>query len=70
MNADIIDVQTILLPEIDTQVNALGIEGGGELAHVGMNAAVANAVFHARGVRVRELPMRLENLLAGLSSTS
>ena len=45
------------------QVNDLGIKGVGELANVGMNAAVANAVFHATGVRVRKLPIRLEKLL-------
>jgi xanthine dehydrogenase YagR molybdenum-binding subunit len=67
VNADIIDVQTIMLPEIDTQVNKLGIKGVGELGNVGMNAAVANAVFHATGVRVRELPIRLEKLLAALT---
>jgi xanthine dehydrogenase YagR molybdenum-binding subunit len=68
VNADIIDVQTIMLPEIDTQVNKLGIKGVGELGNVGMNAAVANAVFHATGVRVRELPVRLEKLLGSLQS--
>jgi xanthine dehydrogenase YagR molybdenum-binding subunit len=44
-------------------VNPLGIKGLGELGNVGMNAAVANAVYHATGVRVRELPIRLEKLL-------
>jgi xanthine dehydrogenase YagR molybdenum-binding subunit len=68
VSADIIDVQTLMLPEIDTQVNKLGIKGVGELGNVGMNAAVANAVFHATGVRVRELPIRLEKLLGSLTS--
>jgi xanthine dehydrogenase YagR molybdenum-binding subunit len=68
VNADIIDVQTFMVPEIDTQVNKLGIKGVGELGNVGMNAAVANAVFHATGVRVRELPVRLEKLLGSLQS--
>ncbi|MEI9966061.1 MAG: hypothetical protein WDM92_16850 [Caulobacteraceae bacterium] len=63
MNADIGEVEVIMLPEQDDQVNALGIKGVGELGNVGMNAAVANAVFHATGVRVRDLPVRLENLL-------
>jgi xanthine dehydrogenase YagR molybdenum-binding subunit len=67
VNADIADIQTIMLPEVDTQVNKLGIKGVGELGNVGMNAAVANAVFHATGVRVRELPIRLEKLLASLA---
>jgi xanthine dehydrogenase YagR molybdenum-binding subunit len=64
VNADIADVQVILIPEEDHQVNQLGIKGLGELGNVGTNAAVANAVYHATGIRVRELPIRLENLLA------
>lgn len=63
VSADMQEVTTILLPEQDTQVNALGIKGVGELGNVGLNAAVANAVFHATGVRVRELPIRVEKLL-------
>ena len=49
--------------ESNRQVNALGIKGLGELGNVGTNAAVANAVHHATGIRVRDLPIRLENLL-------
>jgi xanthine dehydrogenase YagR molybdenum-binding subunit len=64
VNADIPSHQVIILPEHDRQVNALGIKGVGELGNVGMNAAVANAVFHATGVRVRKLPIRIEDLLA------
>ena len=64
VNADIPHYQAIILPEEDREVNELGIKGVGELGNVGMNAAVANAVFHATGVRVRELPVRIEKLLA------
>ena len=64
VNADITDVTTILVPEKDHEVNPLGIKGIGELGGVGLNAAVANAVYHATGVRVRKLPIRLENLLS------
>ncbi len=63
VNADIGEVTTIFLPEQDRQVNDLGIKGLGELGNVGLNAAVANAVFHATGVRIRELPIRIEKLL-------
>jgi xanthine dehydrogenase YagR molybdenum-binding subunit len=63
VNADIDQVETIMIPEEDRQVNELGIKGLGELGNVGLNAAVANAVYHATGVRVRELPIRLEKLL-------
>ncbi len=63
MNADIGDVEAILVPEQHTQVNPLGIKGIGEIGIVGMNAAVANAVYHATARRVRELPIRIEDLL-------
>jgi xanthine dehydrogenase YagR molybdenum-binding subunit len=63
VNADIDIADVILVPEQDTQVNDLGIKGLGELGNVGTNAAIANAVYHATGVRVRELPIRLEHLL-------
>ena len=63
VNADAPDVTTILVPEEDRQVNDLGIKGLGELGNVGLNAAVANAVFHATGVRIRNLPIRLEELV-------
>ncbi len=63
VNADIGTVTTILVPEEDHQVNDLGIKGLGELGNVGLNAAVANAVYHATGVRVRTLPVRIEKLL-------
>ena len=65
VNADIGEIQVLMLPEEDHAVNDLGIKGVGELGNVGMNAAVANAVFHATGVRVRDLPIRLEMLLDG-----
>jgi xanthine dehydrogenase YagR molybdenum-binding subunit len=65
VNADVGKVDVIMLPEVDTAVNPAGVKGLGELGNVGTNAAVANAVFHATGVRVRTLPIRLENLLNG-----
>ena len=67
--ADIHDVQTIMLDEADSLVNSLGIKGVGELGVTGVNAAVANAVYHATGVRVRKLPIRLESVL-GAATTS
>jgi xanthine dehydrogenase YagR molybdenum-binding subunit len=63
VNADIPETEVIMVPEEDTEVNPLGIKGIGELGNVGMNAAVGNAVFHATGVRLREIPIRLESLL-------
>jgi CO/xanthine dehydrogenase Mo-binding subunit len=49
--------------EEDSFVNPAGVKGIGELGNVGTAAAVANAVYHATGVRVRQLPIRLEKLL-------
>lgn len=63
VNADIQEVETLIVPEEDSEVNGLGIKGLGELGNVGVNAAVANAVFHATGVRVRSLPIRIDNLI-------
>ena len=62
VNADIGQIEVIMVPEEDTLVNPLGIKGIGELGMVGMNAAVANAVYNATGRRIRELPIRLEKL--------
>jgi xanthine dehydrogenase YagR molybdenum-binding subunit len=64
VNADIQSIQVLLVPETDDRINSLGVKGIGELGIVGLNAAVANAVFHATGRRVRELPLRIEKLLA------
>jgi xanthine dehydrogenase YagR molybdenum-binding subunit len=63
VNADVASVEVILVPEEDREINPLGIKGVGELGNVGTAAAVANAVYHATGVRVRDLPIRLEKLL-------
>jgi xanthine dehydrogenase YagR molybdenum-binding subunit len=63
VNADIPSIDVIIVPEQDDRVNPLGVKGIGEIGIVGMNAAVANAVFHATGKRVRELPIRAEKLL-------
>jgi xanthine dehydrogenase YagR molybdenum-binding subunit len=63
VNADVQDVDIILVSEQDDSVNPAGVKGIGELGNVGTAAAVANAVFHATGTRVRELPVRLEKIL-------
>ena len=64
VNADIQQLDVILVPEEDSFVNPAGVKGIGELGNVGTAAAVANAVYHATGIRVRQLPIRLEKLLA------
>jgi len=62
VNADTPSVEVILLSEQDDHLNPAGVKGIGELANVGTNAAVCNAIFHATGQRIRKLPVRLENL--------
>ena len=52
-----------MVPEVDTQINPLGIKGLGELGIVGGSAALANAVYNATGTRIRDLPVRIETLL-------
>jgi len=66
VHADIGEVVTLIVPETDTAINPLGIKGVGELGNTGMNAAVASAVFHATGIRVRRIPIRLDDVMAGL----
>ena len=56
----------MLLENFDDKANVLGAKGVGELGNCGANAAVANAVFNATGVRVRHFPITLEKLLPGL----
>jgi xanthine dehydrogenase YagR molybdenum-binding subunit len=63
VNADVEEVKIILVPEEDHDVNPVGIKGLGELANVGTAAAVSNAVYHATGVRIRNLPIRIEHIL-------
>jgi len=63
VNADVGEVEVILVPEIDDEVNPAGVKGLGELGNVGTNAAVANAVYHATGKRIRHIPIRIEDLL-------
>jgi xanthine dehydrogenase YagR molybdenum-binding subunit len=63
VNADVQQLDVILVSEEDHDVNPAGIKGLGELGNVGTAAAIANAVFHATGMRVRKLPIRIEDLL-------
>jgi xanthine dehydrogenase YagR molybdenum-binding subunit len=63
VNADVPSLEAILVEEHDPHVNALGIKGVGEIGVTGSAGAVANAVWHATGVRVREFPITLDRLL-------
>ena len=64
--ADVGDVQAHWIDEHDPHVNAMGSKGIGEIGIVGTAAAVVNAVYHATGVRVRDLPVTLDKVLAQL----
>lgn len=63
VNADVHDINVIFVEEQDNIVNPLGIKGLGEIGIVGVPAAIANAVYHATGKRVRDLPITLDKLL-------
>ena len=66
VNADIHDIDVIFVAEHDDKANPLGVKGVGEIGIVGTAAAIANAVYHATGVRVRDLPITVDKVLAGL----
>ncbi len=63
VNADVPMVESIVVPEDDPHVNEIGVKGIGEIGIVGAAAAIANAVYHATGKRVRDLPITLDKLL-------
>lgn len=62
-NADVHDIDVIFVDEHDEEVNPLGVKGLGEIGIVGTAAAIANAIFHATGKRVREWPITLDKLI-------
>ena len=66
VNADVPSLDVLTVEEHDPHVNALGIKGVGEIGVTGSAGAVANAVWHATGVRVRRFPIRIEELLTGI----
>jgi xanthine dehydrogenase YagR molybdenum-binding subunit len=61
--ADIGSIDVEFIGKPDPKLNALGVKGLGEVAMVGVAPAIANAVFHATGKRVRNLPVRIEDLI-------
>ncbi len=63
VNLDIGQLEAHFVDEEDPHVNPLGVKGLGEIALVGLAPAIANAVFHATGKRVRTLPIRIEDVL-------
>jgi CO/xanthine dehydrogenase Mo-binding subunit len=69
VNADVRDVDVLFVGEPDS-MTPLGTKGVGELAITGMAAAIANAVYHATGTRVRSLPISIEKVLGRESGSS
>jgi xanthine dehydrogenase YagR molybdenum-binding subunit len=63
VHADVHDIEVIFVDEPDDIINPLGIKGMGEIGIVGVAAAIANAIYHATGKRVRDLPISLDKLL-------
>jgi xanthine dehydrogenase YagR molybdenum-binding subunit len=63
VNADVPSLEALLIDEFDPHVNALGIKGVGEIGITGTGGAIANAVWHATGVRVRRFPIRIDDLV-------
>jgi xanthine dehydrogenase YagR molybdenum-binding subunit len=62
-HADVHGIEVIFVDEEDDEINPLGVKGVGEIGIVGTAAAIANAVYHATGKRVRELPITVDKLL-------
>jgi xanthine dehydrogenase YagR molybdenum-binding subunit len=63
VNADIGTIDATLIDEHDPYVNPIGVKGGGEIGITGAAASLANAVYHATGKRVRDLPITLDKIL-------
>jgi xanthine dehydrogenase YagR molybdenum-binding subunit len=62
-NADIGDIEVIFVNEPDPEVTPMGVKGVGEIGIVGTAAAVANAIFHATGKRLRDLPITIDKII-------
>lgn len=69
VNDDVRSLEAYWIDEEDPDLNPMGSKGIGEIGIVGTAAAVANAVFHATGVRFRELPLRPDRVLAALAAS-
>jgi xanthine dehydrogenase YagR molybdenum-binding subunit len=63
VNADVPQIDVIFVDERDDEINPLGVKGVGEIGIVGTAAAIANAIYHATGKRVRDLPITVDKLM-------
>ena len=62
-HADVPDIDVVFIEEHDPYANPIRVKGLGEIGMTGVAAAIANAVYHATGVRVRDLPITLDKLI-------
>ena len=63
VNADIGDIDITIVDEHDAHINELGTKGVGEIGITGVAAAIANAIYHATGKRIRDLPITPDKLV-------
>jgi xanthine dehydrogenase YagR molybdenum-binding subunit len=64
VNADVRDIEVVFVDEHDDKVSPIGVKGLGEIGIVGTAAAIANAIYHATGKRIREMPITIDKILA------
>jgi xanthine dehydrogenase YagR molybdenum-binding subunit len=70
VNADIGEVDVIFVDERDDKASPIGVKGLGEIGIVGTAAAIANAIHHATGLRMRHLPVTVDKILAGMTGAT
>jgi xanthine dehydrogenase YagR molybdenum-binding subunit len=70
VHADAVNIDAFFLPELDDKSNPLKTKGVGELGICGAGAAVANAIYNACGVRIRDYPLTLDKIIAKLPQTA
>ncbi|RYF59569.1 MAG: xanthine dehydrogenase family protein molybdopterin-binding subunit, partial [Cytophagaceae bacterium] len=70
VNADIPDLTVEFIDEHDPYINAMGVKGIGEIALVGVSGAIANAVYHATGKRIRSLPITPNKVLEAMQESA
>ncbi|KMO27012.1 hypothetical protein VQ02_33815, partial [Methylobacterium variabile] len=68
VHADLPEIDAVFLPELDDKANPLKSKGLGELGICGAGAAVANAVYNATGIRIRDYPLTLDKILEGFTA--
>jgi xanthine dehydrogenase YagR molybdenum-binding subunit len=70
VNADVGDLDAVWIDEHDPHVNPMGSKGIGEIGVVGTASAIANAAYHATGIRMRDLPITADKMITSLAAAS